>query len=131
MITWRFISQSAGSYGRLAEEYNGLTVLMLMLSSWCNRYHDKLPAPWPPPFIKYLGIARNVVYPDPPSEREREMARCMRCARQISPSWYEKPSWAWRSDYNSLLKYGLPIGFYHSLYGFLISGMYLGPRKTM
>ena len=120
----RYVLQSPGSYGRLEEYNGGLTVLMWMLSSWCNRYQDKLWAPWKPPFIKYLGIAWNVVYPHPPSEREGEMARCMRCARQISPSWYEKPSWIWPSDYNSLLKYGLPIGFYHSLYGFLISGMY-------
>ena len=46
----------------LMEEYNSLTVLMLMLSSWRNRYHDKLWAPWKPLFIKYLGIAWNVVY---------------------------------------------------------------------
>ena len=55
----------------LMEEYNSLTVLMLTLSSWRNRYHDKLWAPWKPPFIKYLGIAKNVVYP-PFHQKEKE-----------------------------------------------------------
>ena len=112
---------------KIGRVYNGLTVLMLMLSS--DDVIDIMMNSWLPGShhssnISVLLGMWCIPNPHPPSEREGEMARCMRCARQISPSWYEKPSWIWPSDYNSLLKYGLPIGFYHSLYGFLISGMY-------
>ena len=115
----RYVLQSPGSYGRLEEYNGGLTVLMWMLSSWCNRYQDKLWAPWKPPFIKYLGIAWNAVVSSPllssirKRERERWPGQMYEVCTTNFPVLIWKPSWARQSDYNSLLKYGRPIGFYH------------------